>query len=87
MSELPTSKAEPVALLFAETSVPNKSVHFSFQRKNSKDGALNCRIPARQLNAMIENLKRVQEAMESDGVDTGRDCSVLVPAAPYGFFE
>ena len=85
MSKWPESKAEPVALFFAETSVPNKSVHFSFQRRNSKDGPLNCRIPARQLNAMIENLKRVQETLEENGIDTGRDCS-LVPAAPYGFF-
>jgi hypothetical protein len=86
MSELlfAKSKAEPVSLMFAESSPANSSVHFSLNRKEG--GYLNFRIPAYQLGAMIENLKHVQETLESEGIDTGKTCT-LIPAAPFGFFE
>lgn len=84
MEQLPISKAQPASLMFAESSIPNQSVHFSFNQKGLKK--LNCRIPAIQLSAMIENLKQVQECLEESGVDTGRG-NLVIPAAPYGFFD
>lgn len=78
------STAKAVSLLFAESSPENESVHFSFQRKDIKP--LNLRIPANQLGALIQNLQRVQERLEENGIDTGAD-EILVPAAPYNFFK
>lgn len=69
--------------MFADGSVNNKSVHFSFQQKG--DDPLNCRIPANQLSAMIKNLEHIREVMEHEGINTGRG-NLLVPAAPYQFF-
>jgi len=78
-----TSRAEPVSLCFAESSIGNKSVHLSFQKI---DGTLNCRIPASQLGPMIHNLLSVQESLEKSGIDTRKN-DILVPAAPYNFFK
>lgn len=84
MENYPKSFAQPVSLSFAESSIPNQSVHFSMQKKGGS--TLNFRIPATQLSALITNLERVREVMEDSGVDTGRG-NTLVPAAPYLFFS
>ena len=78
------SNAAAVSFLFAESSPENKSVHFSFDRIGIR--SLNIRIPANQLGALIQNLQRVQERLEEDGIDTQAD-SMLVPAAPHDFFK
>ena len=78
------STAAAVSFLFAESSVENESVHFSFNRVGIRP--LNIRIPACQLGALIQNLQRVQEQLEDEGVSTGKE-HLLVPAAPHGFFK
>ncbi len=84
MEQLPRSKADPVALVFAMESIPNKSVHFSFNQKDGKK--INVRIPATQLSGLIESLLGIRDSLEESGLETGRG-SILIPAAPYGFFE
>lgn len=83
------STAAAVSFLFAESSPENKSVHFSFDPlmvSGELDKPINIRIPANQLGALIQNLQRVQERLEDDGIDTRAD-SMLVPAAPHDFFK
>jgi len=79
------SRARPVSVLFTVASPENQSVHFSFSPKEGSK-PINMRIPASQLGPFINNLRSVQDLLESDGLNTNKD-AILVPAPPYGFFQ